>query len=239
MAGSQINSPNAARSNGAGPGADRPFGPASRLGRRPHTSQAIGRYSRLVTLLKVVMPASALALLLLVAAWPRLQAAIERIHFKVPRLDVSQARDLRMVNAHFSGIDRHERPFTVTADTARQRPDNDDLVELGTPKADMTTTSGTWLALNALTGLYQPQPQLLDLFGSVELFQDKGNEFRTDTAHVDMVQGTAEGSDPIEGHGSFGTVTAEGFRIEQHGDIVIFTGKSRLVLEPHTAKETP
>jgi lipopolysaccharide export system protein LptC len=221
----------------AAPVADRPFGPSSSLQRRTRTARPIHRYSRFVAVMKLALPAAAVALLLLVAVWPRIQSAIERLH-KLPRIDLSQARDLRMVNLHYSGRDRHDRPFTVIADAARQRPEVDDLVELEGPKADMTTDNDTWLALTAYSGLYRPQSQLLDLFGDVELFQDKGNEFKTDSAHIDMANGSAEGNDPIEGHGGFGTIEAEGFRIKDRGDIITFTGKARLVLEPRT-KEQP
>ncbi|HEV3177852.1 MAG TPA: LPS export ABC transporter periplasmic protein LptC [Stellaceae bacterium] len=223
---------------GAAPIAERPFGPSSSLQRRTRTSWPIHRYSRFVAWMKLALPTAAVALLLLVAVWPRIQSAVERLH-KLPRIDLSQARDLRMVNLHYSGKDRHDRPFTVTADAARQRPEVDDLVELEGPKADMTTQNDTWLALTAYSGVYRPQSQLLDLFGNVELFQDKGNEFKTDSAHIDMAKGSADGADPIEGHGSFGTIEAEGFRIENQGDIIIFTGKARLLLEPHEAKEQP
>jgi len=221
----------------AAPVADRPFGPTSSLQRRTRAAWPIHRYSRFVAVMKLALPAAAVALLLLVAVWPRIQSAIERLH-KLPRIDLSQARDLRMVNLHYSGRDRHDLPFTVIADAARQRPEVDDLVELEGPKADMTTDNDTWLALTAYSGLYRPQSQLLDLFGDVELFQDKGNEFKTDSAHIDMANGSAEGDDPIEGHGGFGTIEAEGFRIKDRGDIITFTGKARLVLEPRT-KEQP
>ncbi len=222
---------------GTAPIAERPFGPRSSLQRRTRTSWPIHWYSRFVTFMKLALPAAAAGLLLLVAVWPRIQSAIERLH-RLPRIDLSQARDLRMLNLHYSGRDRHDRPFTVTADAARQRPEVDDLVELEGPKADMTTDNDTWLALTGYSGVYRPQAQLLDLFGNVELFQDKGNEFKTDVAHVDMANGSAEGDDPIEGHGSFGSIEAEGFRIKDKGDIIIFTGKARLVLEPRE-KEQP
>jgi len=210
--------------------------------RRGQLAKRIERYSRLVARLKVVLPASALALLLLIAAWPRIQSAVERIKLHAPHLDLSEARNLRMVNLRYAGVDRHDRPFTVTSDVARQRPNAEDTVELESPKADMTTQSGTWIAVTAENGVYKPQAQLLDLAGNVELFQDKGNEFVTDKAHVDMGRGTAEGNDPVEGHGPFGTVTSDGFRIGEHGDVIIFTGKTHLVLDPHdskTAKEQP
>jgi len=218
-------------------GEKRLFGAASKLGRRQRRGGPVEHYSRLVARLKVLLPASAVALLLLIAAWPRIQGVIERIHLGIARLDISQARDLRMFDPRYSGIDRHDRPYTITADSARQRPGPDNLIELDSPKADLTTQSGTWLALGADSGVYQPGTQLLDLFGNVELFQDRGNEFHTDTAHIDMAQGTAEGNDSVEGHGGFGTVKADGFRVSDRGDVVVFTGKVYLVLESRQSKE--
>lgn len=216
--------------------ADRPFGPTSRLKRRARSARPTHHYSRFVSWMKVALPASAVALLLLIAVWPRIQQAVQHLQ-KLPQIDLSQARDLRMLNLRYSGVDRHDRPFTVTADAARQRPEVDDLVELETPKADLTTQSGTWLALTAYSGIYQPQAQLLDLFGNVELFQDKGNQFRTDSAHIDMSKGSADGQDPIEGHGPFGTIEAEGFHVEDQGEVIVFTGKAKLLLEPHEIKD--
>ncbi|MGO8918011.1 MAG: LPS export ABC transporter periplasmic protein LptC [Stellaceae bacterium] len=195
-------------------------------------------YSRFVGLAKRILPGVAVVLLALVAIWPRLQAEMERVHFPVPRLDPREAQDLRMVNARYTGIDRQNRPFIVTAEVARQNPNIDDLVALEGPRGDLTSTSGAWFELNGYTGLYQPNAQLLDLFGDVQLFQDRGNEFHTDSAHIDMAGGNAEGNDPVEGQGPFGHITGQGFRIRDHGDIIIFTGHAHLILVPHE-KEVP
>ena len=54
---------------------------------------------------------------------------------------------------------------TVIADVGRQSPEKDDLVTLEAPKADMTLSSGAWVALHAMTGLYRGQTRRLDLFG--------------------------------------------------------------------------
>jgi lipopolysaccharide export system protein LptC len=121
---------------------------------------------------------------------------------------------------------------------AHQNPKADGLVSLDSPKADMTTASGNWAELSAYTGVYQPQSQLLDLFGNVALFQDRGNEFHSDSAHIDMATGAAEGHEKVEGQGPFGHVTADGYRILDRGDTIIFTGHATLELLPHR-KETP
>ena len=202
---------------------------------RPRPSFNPG-YSRFVSLAKRILPAIALVLLVLVAAWPRLQEALERVHFAPPQIDLREAQDVRMVQARYSGIDRQHRPFIITATVARQNPSANDIVALEQPKGDMTTTSGSAVAVTARTGIYQPQAQLLDLFGNVRLVQDKGNEFRTGSAHVDMANGTAEGHEPIEGEGPFGHASGQGFRILEHGDVIIFTGQSHLELVPHEKK---
>ncbi len=194
-------------------------------------------HSRFVQRTKWTLPAIAITLLLLIAAWPQLQAAFEHVRFGLPHIDLNEARKLRMVSPRYSGIDRDNRPFTLTAEAASQvQPNSDDLVSLDGPRADMTTNSGNWVELSGEAGTYQPQPQLLDLFGAVELYQDRGNEFHTDSARIDILNGTAVGHDPVDGHGPFGNVTAEGFTMYNRGDVIIFTGKTLLNLLPR-AKE--
>ena len=196
------------------------------------------RYSRFVALSKRLLPAMAVALLLLVAAGPRVQGVFSSLRLPLPRLDVTEARDLQMVAARYSGVDRQNNPFVVTADVARQKPKLDDLITLERPKGDLTTASGSWLELSADNGFYQPQPQLLDLYGNVSLFQDKGNEFHSSSAHVDMAAGTAVGDDPVTAQGPFGNITAQGFRMLERGSTIIFTGRAALEMQP-PARQKP
>jgi lipopolysaccharide export system protein LptC len=205
---------------------------AGRRAAQPNTG-----YSRFVNLMKFLLPAVAAGLLLLVVAWPRLQAGFDRLRLSFTRLDLSEARDLRMVNARFSGIDKRHRPYVLTADVARQMPDSNELMALDGPKGDITLQSGAWLALTAFTGVYLQQGQLLDLFGDVKMFHDRGYELTTDTAHVDMTAGTAEGNDAVQGQGVFGDVTSQGFRLLDHGQTIIFTGKAKLHLAPRPSRE--
>lgn len=208
--------------------------PGARAGRRPARPNT--GYSRFVNLMKLLLPAVAAGLLLLVIAWPRLQAGLDRLRLSFTRLDLSEARDLRMVNARFSGIDKRHRPYVLTADVARQMPDRNDLMALEGPKGDITLQSGAWLALTAFTGIYLSQGQLLDLFGDVKVFHDRGYELTTDTAHVDMAAGTAEGNDAVQGQGVFGDITSQGFHLLDHGQTIIFTGKAKLHLAPRASQ---
>lgn len=189
-------------------------------------------HSRFVQRSKWVLPALAVTLLLLVGTWPEIKSIIDRLHFTVPRIDLSEARNLRMVDPRYTGIDRDNRPYVLTAAAATQASQADDIVSLDAPRADMTTNSGNWVEVTGYTGTYQPQPQLLDLYGDVELYQDRGNEFHTDSARLDIANGTARGDQPVSGQGPFGHVTAQGFTMYNRGDVIDFTGKTNLTLLP-------
>ena len=189
-------------------------------------------HSRFVQRSKWILPAMAATLLLLVGTWPEISSAIEHLHFNLPRIDISEARNLRMVAPRYTGIDRDNRPYVLTASAATQASGADDIISLEVPKADMTTNSGNWVEITGYTGTYQPQPQLLDLYGNVELYQDRGNEFHTDSARLDIANGTALGDQPVTGQGPFGHVTAEGFSMQDRGAVINFTGKTNLTLLP-------
>jgi len=200
------------------------------------------RHSRRVALLKRVLPAIGLALLLLVAVWPRLAPLWERMRLAFPAIDLREARQLRMVNPHYAGVDRLGRPFVVTAAVGRQVPDRQDLMSLEAPRADMKMHAGADVVVTAATGIYQAPVQLLDLFGQVTLVHQNGTRFLTDTARVDVANGTAEGEDPVVGEGPSGNVNAAGFQILGKGDTIIFTGKSDMLLRgaaPGTAQRAP
>jgi lipopolysaccharide export system protein LptC len=194
------------------------------------------RYSRFVGWAKLLLPLGAGALLLILAGWPYLSTGVDRLRSLFPKLDSAQVRDLRMVNPRYSGVDKEKRPFTLTADTARQNTDNSDLVGLEAPKADIMTKEGAWVVVTSKTGIYQPDNHFLDMFGNVTLFHDKGYEFHTAQARVDLDAGSAEGNQPIDGVGPTSTINGEGFRILNKGDTVLFTGKSKLVMNAATSE---
>jgi lipopolysaccharide export system protein LptC len=189
------------------------------------------RYSRRVALLKRLLPAVGVTLLVLVALWPRLGPLLDSVRLGFPAIDLREAHELRMVNPRYAGIDRFNRPYVVTSAIGRQVPSRDDLMSLERPKAEMTMHRGASVVVTAATAMYQSQAQLLDLFDDVNLFHENGTRFVTRTAHVDVSANTAEGHDPVVGHGPSGDIAAQGFRILEKGDTIIFTGSTNLRLK--------
>ncbi len=206
-------------------------------GRQPRL--AADRYSRRVALLKRILPAIGLSLLLLVAAWPRLVPLWESVRLSYPAIDLREAKELRMIDPRYAGIDRLNRPYVVTAAVGRQLSDRNDLMSLELPRAQLLLHPGVMVVLTAATGIYQPQAQLLDLFGKVTLTHQNGTQFVTARAHVDLATNIAQGHDPIAGDGPSGNITGQGFRVSDRGDTIFFTGRSHLLLKPAKPSRPP
>jgi lipopolysaccharide export system protein LptC len=163
--------------------------------------------------------------------WPRIAPLIESVRLAVSGIDLREARELKMINPRYAGTDRLNRPYVLTAAVGRQIPDRSDLMSLEKPRAVMIVHGGAKVLLTAATGIYQSQPQLLDLFGGVTLTHQNGTRFVTRQAHANLASNTADGHDPIEGHGPSGDIWGQGFHVLDKGDTIIFTGRSHAILK--------
>jgi lipopolysaccharide export system protein LptC len=188
-------------------------------------------YSRRVVLLKRILPAIGLGLLLLVGAWPRLEPLLYSVRLALPVINRRDALELQMIHPRFAGLDRLNRPYVLTAAAGRKMPERDDLMSLDRPRGQLLVHGGATVFLTAASGVYQTQARFLDLFGDVTLTHQDGTRFVTQAAHVDFAAETASGHDPVAGNGPSGSIMAQGFRIWDKGDSILFTGRSHLVLK--------
>ena len=198
----------------------------------PQTQDARFRRSRFIAVMKVLLPSAAITLLILIALWPERDLRDGRF-----RLDFSQIVDPttaepQMLNPRLLSIDARKQQLTLTANMATQISGVGEsaIFELSEPKADIMLEDGTWWALTASEGLFQRESNVVDLNGAVSLFHDSGYEFGTETVRVFLDRRDIVGAQAIKGHGPFGEIQAEGFRILDGGLRMLFTGKSKLTI---------
>jgi lipopolysaccharide export system protein LptC len=189
-------------------------------------------YSLFVTVMKVILPALAAGLLLLLMVWPQLDPSDNPLGLGLSDLSIERPNNLSVLNARFSGYDDQSQPFAISADMATQAPEDENLIALELPKADITLADGAWLGLTAREGLYNRNADTLDLSGQVSFFHDRGFELHTETAQIDLQAGSARGEDAVTGHGYFGEIEAEGFQLFDRGERIVFTGQSRVLVHP-------
>lgn len=190
-------------------------------------------YSRFVGTMKVVLPLAAAAIATLVLAWP----GQEEDDPREIALTFAQSRSTEegvpgMANARYVGTDANNRPFLVTANQALQDAGDPDVIEMVALQADMALDNGVWMSVMASSGLYDRGRQTLQLAGPVNIFSDIGYEFHAETARVDLNTNTAESDQPVQGHGPFGTLSADSFRVVDQGKRLIFRDNVRMTIQP-------
>jgi lipopolysaccharide export system protein LptC len=133
-----------------------------------------------------------------------------------------------MVNPRYYGVDKKNRPFTVTAKTATQHKDGSVAIE--GVQADMLLDKKSWLAISANKGVIDKTSKNIELTGSVNMFYEGGYEFRSEYAKVLTDEGRAYGNQPIEGQGPSGTLKAGNFDVTDNGQRLYFKGNVHVTL---------
>lgn len=176
-------------------------------------------YSRVVTAMKLTLPAVALAAVALIAAWPTLN------EIPKPRLTADKGQ-LEMINPRYFSADEKNQPYSLVAARAEQSTDQPGIVLLDKPEAEMTETAGTWVTMRSDRGWYDQNTGILKMRGAVRVMRDDGSEFTTEEAYSDVRKGTAWGDVHVEGQGPQGVVLAEGFRMSERGKTMVFLNSS-------------
>jgi lipopolysaccharide export system protein LptC len=187
------------------------------------------RYSRALSMAKIVLPGTGLAILAVALLWQDLmpQAISRRV---APPIGLEALRQHEMSAPKFVGVDDKSRPYQIEAKSARLAHAKSDTVILDQPKASITLESGNWVAVTSRGGEFNQRSRIITLNGDVHLFHDANYTFRTEQATVDTAKNRAWGNRPVVATGPKGTIESRGFRIEDKGATIVFTGKTRVVL---------
>ncbi|MET4805793.1 LPS export ABC transporter periplasmic protein LptC [Limibacillus sp. MBR-115] len=188
------------------------------------------RYSSFVIFMKLALPIVAVGLVLLIVVWPQFWDSDSRFTLPSIRITADDLNSRQMINPQYQGFDKENRPFSVTADLATQKPDNDEVVDLDNPKAELMLENGKWVTIDAQSGVYNQSRQTMDLKGRVNLNHEDDFVMTTEEVSVGIKAGTAFSNSPVEGHGPDGNLTGEGFRLLDEGARIFLLGKSRVIL---------
>lgn len=202
--------------------------------RRDGAQVRMGRPGRSVRLLKFALPLVVLVSLGYVGYWwlqSRGSIVDPSLIQGVPT-DAQQKAEVTVEDVKYDGKDDKGRPFSVTADSASHVDGDDRHISLKKPLADITMSSGAYVALTANDGVLDRDSDIITLNGDVTLFHDNGLSFQTDSATINLKEKTAEGSDVVEGQNGDGELISQGFRVLDDGDTIEFTGKAYMKIYP-------
>ena len=129
----------------------------------------------------------------------------------------------------FMGLDKKKKPFKVSALRATRYNNNQDEFNLEKPMGEIETNSEKFF-MNGDFGVYNKKSQLLTVEGDVNLTDKISLEFKTSKAFFDFKKEILFSNTDVVGKKKQSLITAEGFKILNKKNKIIFTGKSKLIL---------
>lgn len=189
------------------------------------------RYTRFVNTMKFALPSLAFVIIIAVLFWPSFMSTGQQAK-EVARdtLTPKGLRNFEMDAPVYEATDDKNRPYRLTATKARQTSRTSTMVTLDDPKANIKLADGDRVKISARVGKFDRKKNRLTLSGDVNVHHDRNYSFRTARATIDMKSKAAWGQKQVYASSPKATVSAQGFRIINNGSTVIFTGKTKVVL---------
>jgi lipopolysaccharide export system protein LptC len=125
-----------------------------------------------------------------------------------------------MLNPQFNGLDANDRPYSLTAETARQRRENRKVIDLVNPRLE------DWSAtqVRAREGVFNDDQDVLDLVGEVVMTDAAGYTFTADRTRFYLSENRVEGQTPLSGFGPIGEVKSDSYEVLDDGNLLVLKG---------------
>jgi lipopolysaccharide export system protein LptC len=125
-----------------------------------------------------------------------------------------------MFGPRFEGRDDNDRPYVLTAETARRRREATGLIDLVSPRLEDAAST----AVQARNGVWDDQKKILDLVDDVVMTDAAGYTFTADRTRMYVEENRVEGKTPLRGYGPIGEVRADQYEVVDDGDRIILRG---------------
>lgn len=188
------------------------------------------QYSNIVRKLRLILPMVAIAIIAALLTWPTQERNIAILQ-EEQQESLQNIRKNELSAPRFESVDEKNQPYTLTADLAVQKSDDENVMLLTKPLGDLLLNSGSWIAIKAEDGTYWKDEEKLLLTKNVRLFHDEGYEMTMAELHIDLKTHTAKSETPIKGQGPAGSIEASGLNGDNANGILTFTGPAKLILK--------
>ena len=187
------------------------------------------RHSRLVTLLKIGLPAMAALIVVGGIAVTWLARALPE-NVSVASAGLEDGR-IVMQDPRMSGYDKNQRPYSMVAERAIQELDGS-AVELEQVKANVTVSDSATADVLAAKGHYEPKAQKLRLYGQVQVDTSDGMSITLSEAQIDLANGNMVGAGPVNITMPNQTIEAGSLDVKEGGKLLSFGGPVKMTLTP-------
>ena len=137
----------------------------------------------------------------------------------------------------FTGFDKNNQPYSVSAKSARRDEARPDTVFLDEVKGELKLRkSGDVVVMTADRGTYASDSKKLDLTGTVRMISTGKYSARTDSAKVNLTDKGLRSESPVNVVFSDGVIDANGVQLWDAGERILFFNGVRLHIPEQNKK---
>ena len=185
-----------------------------------------GRHDAVVTLLKIALPVSAVALLAIIVIWPLMTA--REFSFLLSKDKVAMANDrLRLDNAVYRGQTAKGQPFIIRAGGAVQHSSAVPIVEMRSLDATLQMDDGP-ARVTAPSGKYDMDNDKLNIAGPVKVDGSAGYSLDSQGVEVSLIDRTVKTDQPVSGKLPIGTFRSDRLSGDLGGKTMVLDGHAHL-----------
>lgn len=202
-----------------------------------HLISRFSRYTRFVLYSKWSLAGLALLLIVALIAWPyftRDTSGLRVSFMSAGSITHKPGLLPRMNKPRYSTTTAAGDAFTITGEAAIQQSET--MIVIEKVNGELVKKDASWLSLSADRAEYEQGSSKLVLKGNVNVVNDVGYNFVTQSASIDTKTMHVVGQESISGVGPSGKLLASGFEITDNGKQVRFGGKSRVSIQIESSK---
>jgi lipopolysaccharide export system protein LptC len=203
------------------------------------------RHTRLVAILRKVLPVFAVLVLASYFISTRLSVTVGDLTASVGGIEVADG-NLRMINPKLKGADKKNGHYVIGADYADQDIKNPKVIKLHVIKAELSAPDGGWSRMDATRGVYDSKAERLVMQDTITIATSSGISGKLKHASLDTKTQTLRSHRPVSFLLPNGSVKANALtfqsgehRLTFRGKVVVHIVKPEKQTKPASKEQAP
>lgn len=195
-----------------------------------------GKHSRYVRRAKLLFPSLAAILLGLLVLFPYIDDDARDFRLDITKPKRGELEKLHIENTTFYITDKDNKVHNFTASNIDETAPGSKLIKLTAPEGLMPVKINEWVNIKAPIGYFNQENNTLRLTENVDMFYNEGMNVNTPEVTFDFNQSKGYSDKPVTAQGEFGDLQSEGFEFSSKNDVLIFTGRTNILIKEEKLK---
>lgn len=192
--------------------------------------------ARLIKLIEIAFPSLAAVLLGLLILMPSLKETKDTVKLDITLPKKSELEKLHMEQSDLTITDKSNKVNHFMADNLDETAPGSKVVKLTNPRGNIPSGEKDSYDIRAPVGYYNQNTNTLTLEQNAVLKYSAGMTAKTEKLSYNFGKNYGESTTPTHGEGYLGTLDSQGFKFYKDQNLMIFTGKTHIVIDEKQLK---